>query len=148
MEIMIKQLTAADISNFKEMLLLFEDVFEMTDFKMPSDTYLQALLTRADFLAFAAIHRGIIVGGITAHVLHSYYYQSAEVYIYDLAIKTEHQRKGFGKMLLEAVKSYCKQNNYNAIFVQADEADQHALDFYRSTGGHAVKVVHYTYPAN
>lgn len=148
MEIMIKQLAANDVSTFKELLLLFEDVFEMATFSMPSDTYLQNLLRNTDFLVFTAIHRGEVVGGITAYVLHSYYHQSAEVYIYDLAINRASQRKGFGKMLLEAVKSYCKQNNYKEVFVQADEIDLHALDFYTATGGRAERVVHYTYPIN
>ncbi len=148
MEIMIKQLNADDVSNFKEMLLLFEDVFEMTGFTMPSDPYLQNLLRNADFIVFTAIHRGEVVAGITAYILHSYYHQSAEVYIYDLAVKAKYQRKGFGKMLLEAVKSYCKQHKYTEVFVQADETDDYALDFYRATGGHPEKVVHFTYPIN
>jgi aminoglycoside 3-N-acetyltransferase I len=32
------------------------------------------------------------------------------------------------------------------IFVQAVEADEHALDFYRSTGAQSQKVVHFYYP--
>lgn len=32
------------------------------------------------------------------------------------------------------------------VFVQADEADDYALDFYHSTGAAEEKVVHFYYP--
>jgi aminoglycoside 3-N-acetyltransferase I len=86
-----------------------------------------------------------VVGGLTAHILPSYYSSSSEVYLYDLAVKTSFQRKGIGKKLLLALTAYCRENNYKAFFVQADEADSHALEFYSATGGSPEKVVHFNY---
>ena len=39
----------------------------------------------------------------------------------------------------------CRQKGVAEVFVAASEEDTHALDFYRSTGGAAEKVVHFTY---
>ena len=43
-----------------------------------------------------AVLDNVVVGGLTAHVLPSAYSASAEVYIYDLGVKAEMQRKGIG----------------------------------------------------
>ena len=91
---------------------------------------------------------GRVAGGLTSYLLQQYYSQSPLVYIYDLAVKTELQRKGIGKMLISGIAEYCKERGVAEVFVQADEADDYALDFYRSTGGIAEKVVHFVYPLN
>jgi len=145
MNITVKRLITGDIKEFTEVLGVFEDVFEMRDFQLPGDDHLATLLSREDFIVYVALSENAVVGGLTAYILPSYYSQSSEVYLYDLAVKTSHQRKGIGKKLLNALTEYCHQNGYKEFFVQADEADTHALDFYRSTGGSAEKVTHFTY---
>ena len=127
------------------MLTLFEQVFEMKDFKMPGEKHLKKLLGSKNFVVFIALDENVVIGGLTAHILPSYYSESSEVYIYDLAVKTNFQRKGIGKKLLLALTAYCRENNYKAFFVQADEADGHALEFYSATGGLPEKVVHFNY---
>ena len=148
MNITIKQLTAGDIAEFVQMLRLFENVFEMQDFQMPGEGHLTSLLARKDFIVFTAQYENTTVGGLTAHILPSYYSESSEVYIYDLAVKTTFQRKGIGKRLLLSLTEYCSLHGYKEFFVQADEPDTHALEFYRSTGGTAEKVVHFYYKVN
>jgi aminoglycoside 3-N-acetyltransferase I len=145
MTITIKQLKPEDVVEFIGMLRLFEDGFEMKDHQIPGEGYLSKLLSRKDFIVFIAVHKTAVVGGLTAHVLPSYYFQSSEVYIYDLAVKTTYQRKGIGRKLIQALTAYCRLRNYKEFFVQADEPDTHALEFYRSTGGRAEKVVHFYY---
>ena len=51
-------------------------------------------------------------------------------------------------MLISAINSYCKEIGVMEVFVQADEVDGYALDFYHSTGATAEKVVHFYYPLN
>jgi ribosomal protein S18 acetylase RimI-like enzyme len=75
----------------------------------------------------------------------SVYYPASEVYIYDLAVESAWQRKGIGRNLIAALKDYCKGLGCKYIFVQADLVDQHAIDFYRSTGGKQEDVVHFDY---
>ncbi|MGH2566477.1 MAG: GNAT family N-acetyltransferase, partial [Ginsengibacter sp.] len=72
--------------------------------------------------------------------------KSSDVYILDLAIKTEFQRKGLGRKLMEKTIEYCKNQNMNVLFVQADETDQHAIDFYHSLGGISEKAINFDYP--
>jgi len=142
----IKKLGSTDINQFKELIRVFEDVFEMKGLSMPGDNYLQNLLDTDSFFVFIALMDNKVVGGLTAYILQQYYSSSPLVYIYDLAVRTELQRQGIGKKLIAAIINYCKERGMEEVFVQADEEDGYALDFYRSTGGNAENVVHFTYP--
>ncbi|MGZ4056837.1 MAG: N-acetyltransferase family protein [Bacteroidia bacterium] len=141
----IKCLTSNDIDLFKELIELFISVFEEEDASLPDQNYLEGLLKKTDFLVFVAMNNKQIVGGLTAFELPKYYSKSSELFIYDIAVKPGHQRKGLGKMLLEHTIKYCQEKGINEIFVAANEEDQHALDFYHATGGEAEKVVHFNY---
>ncbi len=46
MDIQIVKLNHNDCVRFQELIRLFEDVFEMKNFKMPAEIYLQKLLKR------------------------------------------------------------------------------------------------------
>jgi aminoglycoside 3-N-acetyltransferase I len=148
MNIGIKKLDRTELHLFKELIFLFEDVFEMKDFKIPPDDHLQQLLSKDTFFVFVAQLNGEIVGGLTCYTWDQYYAVRQLVYIFDLAVKKELQRKGIGRMLIDAVNAYAKDTGAEEVFVQADEVDDYALDFYRSTGGTGEKVVHFTYPLN
>lgn len=144
--IVTKKLTATDLPQFQELIRVFEEVFEMPPFEMPADGYLQQLLDKDDFLVFVALENNRVIGGMTAYELPQYYTQTSLLYIYDLAVKTQFQRQGVGKKLMEAIEEYGQATNMDEIFVQADLPDAHALEFYRSTGGLPEEVVHFTYP--
>ena len=148
MKITTKKLANGDLDSFIAVIKLFEDVFEMEDFAMPDGDYLQELLEKDGFFVFAAFSDEKVVGALTAYTLHQYYSKSPLVYIYDLAVQTKFQRQGIGKMLIAEIKTHAKEIGIEEIFVQADEEDAHAIEFYRSTGGTAEKVVHFNYPLN
>lgn len=135
-----------EFDHFYALIRLFEEVFEMKDFVMPPADYLEKLLARDDFFVFVAVLDGRVVGGLTSYTLRQYYSISPLVYIYDLAVATEYQRKGIGKMLIAEIQNYCKDIGVEEVFVQADVADDYALDFYRSTGARGEDVVHFYYP--
>ena len=141
----IRKLTYHDIDKFKELIRVFEDVFEMKNFSMPYEDYLQSLLGRDDFGAFVAVSGKQVVGGLTFYVLQQYYSRRPLIYIYDIAVKAEFQRQGIGKMLISGIIGYCKETDMEEAFVQADQGDLPAIDFYRSTGGTEEPVVHFTY---
>ncbi|PJZ38422.1 AAC(3)-I family aminoglycoside 3-N-acetyltransferase [Leptospira levettii] len=143
-----KKLSANELKEFIELILVFEDVFEMKEFQMPNQAYLQSLLERDDFFVFVSVIEGKVVAGLTAYLLRQYYSEKPLVYIYDLAVQTHLQRKGIGKSLIASINSYCKEKGMEEVFVQADLADDYALDFYKSTGGRAEDVVHFYYPLN
>ncbi|HLT07921.1 MAG TPA: GNAT family N-acetyltransferase [Cyclobacteriaceae bacterium] len=144
--IQYQKLTLSDLPALQALISLYEDVFEMQPCPLPGRGYLQKLLQREGLVFFVALQGEEVVGGLTAHVLPSVYYESAELYIYDLAVKAAYQRQGIGKQLVTALIDYGKQQGYREVFVQADVIDQHALDFYKATGGNPEEVVHFTYP--
>jgi len=146
--ITIQKLSSERIMHFIELIHVFEDVFEMKNFVIPDEDHLQKLLKNNAFHAFVALQNYQVIGGLTAYTLPAYYSESPLVYIYDLAVKTEFQRRGVGKMLIQNINDYCKSINVEEVFVQADMDDIDVIDFYRSTGGKAENVVHFTYLLN
>lgn len=142
----LKKLGNSDSKDFIVLLKIFAEAFEMENFIVPDEKYLQGILTKPDFMVFVILLENQIIGGLTAYHLYSYYEQGSEIYIYDLAIKPDYQRKGYGKKLIDYLKEYCKINGIEEIFVQADLEDTHAIDFYHTTGGKAADVVHFSYP--
>lgn len=142
----IKKLKGSDIDLFVELIRLFEDVFEMEAFSLPTKDYLQNVLLKPDFFVFVAIAGNKVVGGLTAYTLHQYYTTRPLAYIYDLAIARQFQRQGIGKKLIAATNLYCKEKGFEEVFVQADKVDDYALKFYRSTSPTAEEqTVHYFY---
>ncbi|TGL14945.1 GNAT family N-acetyltransferase [Leptospira meyeri] len=146
--IKIKKLASNDLKQFIELIRVFEDVFEMKNFQMPSLHYLQSLLDRDDFYIFVSLHESQVVGGLTSYTLRQYYSEKPLVYIFDLAVLTKYQRQGIGRSLIQGINEYCKKIGVEEVFVQADLVDDYALEFYKSTGGLPEDVVHFTYPLN
>lgn len=145
-DMQIKKLQPEDIREFIALIDLFEDVFGMKNFTRPADAYLQKVLSKPGFFVFSAKEEDKVIGGLTVYILEQYYSEKPLAYIYDLAVATKHQRKGIGKKLIEQLVACCRENNVEEIFVQADKADDYALDFYRSTGiSGEEQVVHFSY---
>lgn len=145
MDITIKQLGNGDIDLFTELIRLFEDVFEMENFIAPPAEHLTKVLNEKGLFVIVALSGTKVVGGLTAYTLLQYYSEQPLAYIYDLAIAKEFQRKGIGKQLIAYINNVCKIMGYEEVFVQADKADDYALDFYRSTGATEENVSHFYY---
>jgi aminoglycoside 3-N-acetyltransferase I len=142
----IQRLQSSDLPLFTSLIRLFEAVFEMKDFSLPSEAHLQQLLAKPDFFVFVAIQEGRVVGGLTSYLLHQYYATAPLVYIYDLAVATEYQYRGIGKELIASNNRYAKEIGAETVMVQADIADDYALTFYRATGATGQEVIHFEYP--
>jgi aminoglycoside 3-N-acetyltransferase I len=140
----IKRLTEEDLSTFKSLIDLFNLVFEEEP-KIRTEAHLLKLLGRNDFIAIAAISENEVVGGLTAYELPMVYSDYSEIFLYDLAVKAEYQRMGVGKKLIQILKEYCNKNGIKEFFVLAHEEDEHAIEFYRATGGKSEKVVNFLY---
>jgi len=145
MNVEIYQLGQHDTRSFNKLLALFAEVFEMESFTPPTEEHLEDLLCKETFFAFAASVSDQIVGGVTCYMLDQYYSTSSYLYIFDLAVHPRYQRLGFGRRLLQAVILRGKSLGAEEVFVQADDVDIHALEFYRASGGLAEKVTHFTY---
>ena len=144
MSIEIKRLTKEDLSNFTSLINLFNLVFE-EESKIGSEANSLRLLNNDGFIAIVAIAENEVVGGLTAYELPMYYSDSSEIFLYDLAVKPEHQGNGIGKGLLHSLREYCIQNGIKDFFVMAHEEDEHAIEFYHATGGKSEKVVNFVY---
>lgn len=129
----IKKLSINDIVHFEQLIKLFAYIFEMKEFCMPKRAYLHKLLSKDDFHVFAVIKESSVIGGLTAYTLSQYYCEKPLAYIFDLAVSPQWQRQGVGKALIQETKLYFQQNGYEALFVQAENADTHAVEFYRKT---------------
>lgn len=144
-QIQIKQLSVADLALTQQLFILLQEVFGAEQPIKVSETYIQKLLENPVFVAFAAIVDNEPVGGLTGYISPMYNGEVSELYIYDIAVKPEFQRRGIGKQLIAFAKDYCSKKGMSAMYVQANAEDGHALDFYRSTNANEEKVVHFTY---
>ena len=113
----------------------------------PSNAYVAELLARVDFWMLAATQGGEVVGGLTAHVLPMTRDESRELFIYDIAVRVEHQRRGVGRQLMSCLQRRASEAGIATLFVPADDEDLHALDFYRALGGAASPVTFFTFEA-
>ena len=129
----VKKLYHEDIRHFEAMIVLFENVFEMKNFVMPEQGHLRKLLAKEDFHVFVALADGAVIGGLTAYTLLQYYSVKPLAYIFDLAVSVDHQRQGIGQALIAEANRYFQEHGYEEVFVQADQVDTYALDFYRKT---------------
>lgn len=83
-----------------------------------------------------------------AHVLPMTRSESRELFIYDLAVHPDHQRRGIGRALVEALRALGTSEGIGVAFVPADNEDDHALAFYEALGGEAAPVTIFTFGAS
>jgi aminoglycoside 3-N-acetyltransferase I len=139
----VKRLGVQDLPAFRELLSIFKEVFEEGDSPGAGPDALHTLLERMDFVALGVFYKEEVIGGLTAFELPLYTSSGSELFIYDVGISITFQRKGLGSQLIRAAQDYCRENSIGFMFVQANQEDTHALDFYRSCGGMAEQVVNF-----
>ena len=144
----IRHLTNDNLSTFNSLINLFNLVFEEQYPTIGSEANSLRLLDNNRFIAIVALAENEVVGGLTGYELPMYYSDSSEVFLYDLAVKPEYQRIGVGRRLIQSLKDYCIKNGSKDFFVMAHEEDEHAIEFYRATGGKGEKVVNFLYNAS
>jgi aminoglycoside 3-N-acetyltransferase I len=144
MSVRTTRLRAADVDPAKRLFALMVEVFGEEPVEL-SDAYLRRLLSDEDFWVIAAFSADDIVGGITAHTLPMTRSESSEVFIYDLAVRADHQRQGVGRQLMSELRAQAAERGIGSLFVAADNADTHALDFYRAVNGTAAPVTMFSF---
>ncbi|MET3176709.1 UNVERIFIED_ORG: aminoglycoside 3-N-acetyltransferase I [Arthrobacter sp. UYCu721] len=140
------RLVRGDLSAARDMFAMMAAVFA-EDAEPLTDDYLVWLLDRDSFWAIAAFAGDDIVGGITAHTLPMTRSPSSEVFIYDLAVRQDHQRQGVGSRLVLELRDAAAAAGFGEVFVPADNEDKPALDFYRAQGAAASPVTFFTFTA-
>ena len=98
------RLTRADLALARELFQAMAAVFGEPSEPLDDD-YLDRLLGRADFWAMAAFTGDDLAGGLTAHTLPMTTSPSSAIFIYDIAVRAEHQRQGVGRQLVAALRN-------------------------------------------
>lgn len=146
MDVEIKKLNPQNTFEFAELIKIFGIVFETEDLKIPEPKYLENLLSNPDFFVIIVEFEGKVVGGLTVYVLHSYYSAKPVAYIYDVGVLPNHQRKGIGKSLIKYLTQFCKENDFENAYVEAEADDLQAVNFYRKTQfSSELQATHFTY---
>jgi aminoglycoside 3-N-acetyltransferase I len=139
-------LQRGDDSKFKELVLLFNEEFESPNLTYANADNIGKLLDTPKFVCFVAQIDNRIVGGITAYELEMYDREGSAMYIYDLAVSRQYRRLGIGSRLVREIKNDCKARSIEDLFVHADAADRHAVEFYKSIGGQPAAAVQFSLP--
>lgn len=133
-----KQLATSDVHLLKELLKVFGEAFgDVSTYQdaVPDDAYLTSLLGKDHFIVMIAQSAtGEVVGGLAAYVLEKFEQERKEIYIYDLAVDTDHRRKGIATALINKLKDIARSTGAYVIFVQADPGDDTATKLYESFG--------------
>ena len=135
----VRGLESGDVSLAKQLFALFAAVFETDDTEVSND-YAAALLAQPSLWAYVATLDDVVVGGLTAHTLPMTRSESAEIFLYDLAVDASAQRRGIGRQLVTGLVADAAAAGIDVVFVPADNDDTHALDFYRAIGGRPAEV--------
>ncbi len=140
----VRRLVREDVLLAQQTFKLMAEVFDEGDGVL-SESYVTALLSRTDFWVMSALRDGVPVGGITAHVLTMTRSESQELFIYDLAVHQEQQRRGIGRLLVETLCREAAAAGVPVAFVPADVEDDHAVAFYHALGGSAAPATIFTF---
>lgn len=133
----ILRLTGDHVDRFRELLAVMGQAFddlETYTAAQPSDAYLRNLLEGNRFIALAALADQAVIGGLAAYVLPKFEQSRSEIYIYDLAVATQHRRKGVATALINELKGIGKMLGAYVIYVQADLVDTPAIRLYEKLG--------------
>lgn len=136
-----------NISDLKELLLVYEEVFEWKDFQMPEEDYLTKIIQDEHCIILTAKWDHQVIGGLTAYVLHGYHPPKPLLYIYDFGITTAFQNQGIGTKMMDFLKTYASTNGIKEIFVSTEQTDNdQALAFYRNSGAsEEIRTVNFNY---
>jgi aminoglycoside 3-N-acetyltransferase I len=146
----VRRLAPGDEAVAQEMFEMMAAAFGEDDAGSSEEKALRAedvtsLLRREDFWAVVAIEGEVVVGGLTAHALPMTRNRSMELFIYDLAVRADRQRRGIGRALVTELLSLARKAGIDTAFVPAENEDTHALDFYRAVGGVPSLVTFFTF---
>jgi len=84
--------------------------------KWTNDTahaYLRELADNNRFLGYTLWDNDVLIGAVFAHMKN--HYKGEEIFIDELFISPECQRKGYGMVLMDAVEKYARENGFVSV---------------------------------
>ena len=132
----VERIGPGDIASMRAANRLFDEVFgdEAYDGPPPSDDHLGKLLSDEKFIALTAHIDRQMAGALAGYELVKFEADRSEIYIYDLAVREDHRRKGVATALIEALKPIARERGAWVIYVQADPPDAPAVALYDKLG--------------
>lgn len=94
-------------------------------------TYLKELTDHKRFLGFTLWTNEQLTGAVFAHMKN--HYRGDEIYIDELFISPDHQRKGHGMLLMDEVEKYAKENSFISVTLLTG-VKKPAFNFYEKRG--------------
>ena len=143
-EFVTKRLGAGDRDLARNLFATMSDVFAEEHSGL-SDRHIDRLLGDHRFWAIAALSGDTVVGGITAHTLPMTNSESAELFVYDIAIRARYRRRGVGRMLVRQLRASAAEAGVLRVCIPAEMDDLPALEFYRALGGAETAVAHFVF---
>jgi aminoglycoside 3-N-acetyltransferase I len=141
----VRRLGRQEGETFAALIRIFHAAFEMEEPTMAPQSHLDSLLLRDDFEVWCVWHEGQLAGGLTLMAMPQYFTPLPFLYLHDVAISPDHQRMGLGTALLDGVRRAKAGSGYGQLFVQADEEDDHAVEFYHQNGYDRGRAVNFYY---
>ena len=132
----ITRLGPGDAQTMEEANRLFRDVFGEEAYQGPAAglAYLERLLGDDKFIALAAFQDDRMIGALAGYELVKFEAERSEIYIYDLAVREEHRRRGVATGLINALQPIAREKGAWVIYVQADPPDAAAVALYDKLG--------------
>lgn len=133
----IRRLRPDNLALFRDMNRLFGEVFEDPDAygaAPPPDDYVRDLLGRDAFVALTASEGGEMIGALAGYELPKFEQARSEFYLYDLAVRETHRRRGVATALIDALREVAAGRGGWVVFVQADYGDDPAVALYEKLG--------------
>lgn len=116
---------------------MFADVFEDRESyagSPPDDAYAARWLGNAQNIPLCAYDGDQLIGGLVAYVLEKFEQARSEIYIYDLAVRDTHRRRGVATALIATLQEIARSTGVWVIYVQADYGDDPAIALYTRLG--------------
>jgi len=130
---MIKKFSSYD---FQACCELFVKVFNGVPWndKWTNETakiYLQELVDNKRFLGYTLWKNDSLIGAVFCHMKN--HYRGEEIFVDEMYISAEYQRRGYGMELMNAVEKFAKEQNFISITLLTG-MDKPAFPFYQKFG--------------
>ncbi|MCB0582827.1 MAG: GNAT family N-acetyltransferase [Phaeodactylibacter sp.] len=95
----------------------------------------KTLLNRAGQFMLCVLEGDNLAGFCYFHILPRWYDGVDEIFVYDLEVKEEHHRKGYGRKMFRKVFAIAKGRDIPIIWLLAKGSNGSAIQFYEKMGG-------------
>ena len=129
----IRKLTKDDIPACAEILcnVYNNEMWQCRWEKETAIEYLTDFYDMKKFVGYVLEEDGVVLGGIFAH--EKVWWNNSEVFIEEMFVKPDLQRKGYGSMLLRAMDEYVKEKGLAGLTLSTNKYAPAPL-FYKKNG--------------